>query len=195
MQTNRGMNYDTRSLIQSNYVGEMYNNIDYDTGSNDNYFEMGESLTDTNGILEENINVQPSLIFQVEMRNIINRHAAPLGMYDELINLMNKFWMSNSCYHQFTPLMSRRVLTRQVEKMQNSYGMKPKHISVVLSDGRPATIPTFCVKNMILSLLMDKKLMNSNNIAQGYDILTGKEVQNIANNSNYGEIHTGRAWK
>ena len=94
--TNRGIHYDTRSLIQSNFVGDLYNIIDYDTGSNDNYFEMGDCLTDTNEIIEENINVQPSLVFQVEMRNIINRHAAPLGMYDELINLMNNFWMSNS---------------------------------------------------------------------------------------------------
>ena len=92
MQTNRGMNYDTRSLIQSNYVGDLYNNIDYDTGSNDIYFDIGDCLADTNDILEENINVQPSLIFQVEMRNIINRHAAPLGMYDELINLMRTLY-------------------------------------------------------------------------------------------------------
>jgi hypothetical protein len=72
-------------------VGDLYNNIDYDTGSNDVYFDIGDGLANTNEILEENINVQPSLIFQVEMRNIINRHATPLGMYDELINLMNKF--------------------------------------------------------------------------------------------------------
>ena len=59
MQTNRGMNCDTRSLIQSNYVGELYNNIDYDTGSNDVYFDIGDGLDNTNEILEENIMFNP----------------------------------------------------------------------------------------------------------------------------------------
>ena len=73
-------------------------------------------------------------------------------------------------------------------ELQNAYGMKPEHTSVVQYDVCPATIPTFCVKTMILSVLMDNKLMNSNNITKGYAILTGREVPKIANNSNYGEI-------
>jgi hypothetical protein len=45
---------------------------------------------------------------------------------------------------------------------------------------------------MILSPVLDGNLMHSDNIAEGYDIFTGKGSQP---DDVYGEIHTGDAWE
>jgi hypothetical protein len=45
---------------------------------------------------------------------------------------------------------------------------------------------------MILSLVLDENLMHHNNIAEGYDIFTGKGSEP---DDFYGEIHTGDAWE
>jgi hypothetical protein len=45
---------------------------------------------------------------------------------------------------------------------------------------------------MILSLVLDENLMHPDNIAEGYDIFTGKGSQP---DDIYGEIHTGDAWE
>ena len=51
--------------------------------------------------------------------------------------------------------------------------MKPQHQNVRLSDNSIATVSTFDIEHMILSLLNDESLMSSENIAEGYDLHTG----------------------
>ncbi len=65
---------------------------------------------------------------------------------------------------------------------------------VCLTDNTVATVPVFDAEAMILLLLHDKSLLRKENIAAGYDIFTGYELDGDSN-SNYGEIHTGDAWK
>ena len=73
--------------------------------------------------------------------------------------------------------------------------MKPTNQNVKLTDNTLATVPVFDAKTMILSLLHDPSLMKQENLAEGYDIFTGEELDGYNCNNNYGEIHTGDAWK
>ena len=50
----------------------------------------------------------------------------------------------------------------------------------------------FDIEAMILSLLQHKSLMSEENIAQGYDLFSGKLTKN---STHYGEVHTGDAWE
>ena len=70
--------------------------------------------------------------------------------------------------------------------------MKPKDVVVNLTFGGQATISIFDLEIMILSLLNDSSLMQPKNLAQGYDVFTGKS---IGRQDCYGEIHTGDAWE
>ena len=55
-----------------------------------------------------------------------------------------------------------------------------------------ASVAVYDLKAMIMSLLTDKRLMNPENIAPGYDLFTGKLVGDV---HHLGEIHTGDAWE
>ena len=46
---------------------------------------------------------------------------------------------------------------------------------------------------MIISLLSDPSVMNEKNLAEGYNVLTGKVDNHCANNK-YGEVQTGDEW-
>jgi hypothetical protein len=46
---------------------------------------------------------------------------------------------------------------------------------------------------MIISLLSDPSAMNKFNLAEGYNVLTGK-VDNHPANNKYGEVHPGDVW-
>jgi hypothetical protein len=50
----------------------------------------------------------------------------------------------------------------------------------------------FNLEAIILSIVLDDKLMHPDNIAEGYDIFIGKV---IGPNDVYGEIHYGDAWE
>jgi hypothetical protein len=47
---------------------------------------------------------------------------------------------------------------------------------------------------MIMSMLTDDQIMNPNNIAQGYNLFSGKSVEGQGHDDVYGEIHTGNIW-
>ena len=61
-----------------------------------------------------------------------------------------------------------------------------------LSGGVQATVSVLNLKAMLLSLLLDDNLMRPENLAEGYNIFTGKGSQP---DDVYGEIHTGDAWE
>jgi hypothetical protein len=47
---------------------------------------------------------------------------------------------------------------------------------------------------MIMSMLTDPSLMNPNNFAEGYNVLTGDVSVDHPSNHKYGEVHTGDSW-
>ena len=61
-----------------------------------------------------------------------------------------------------------------------------------MSGGKVATVSLFDIDAMILSLLQHKSLMSEGNMAQGYDLFSGKPTKN---STHYGEVHTGDAWE
>ena len=53
-------------------------------------------------------------------------------------------------------------------------------------DGSNATVSVFDIDHMILSLITDESLMAEDNLADGYDIFTGKVDKNNPNNKKNG---------
>jgi hypothetical protein len=54
--------------------------------------------------------------------------------------------------------------------------LKPKDILVNLNGGRQASVAVFNLEAMILSLVLDDRFMHPDNIADGYDLFTGKSM-------------------
>ena len=71
--------------------------------------------------------------------------------------------------------------------------LKPRHQQVKLSDGSITTVSAFDIKQMILPLITDDSLIPKENIAEGYDLHTGRVDSECEVNKRYGEIHTGDA--
>ena len=66
--------------------------------------------------------------------------------------------------------------------------MKPKDIDVKLTSGATATVSMFDLQAMILSLLSDDTLTKEENLADGYNHLTGYRTDD---GDIRGEIHIG----
>jgi hypothetical protein len=66
---------------------------------------------------------------------------------------------------------------------------------VQLHSGTLVTVPVFVIKEMIISMLMDKTLMMESNFAEGYNVLTGNVDMMNPSNQKYGEVHTGACTK
>ena len=116
-------------------------------------------------------------------------------MHDEIIDLVSTELQSESLRVNGPPLLSRKNFLKRVEQVFQTQDMKPQHQNVRLSDNSIATVSTFDIEHMILSLLNDESLMSSENIAEGYDLHTGLVDDQSDSNQCYGEIHTGDAWK
>ena len=80
----------------------------------------------------------------------------------------------------------------KLEKIMDVSKLKHDDVELNLSSGGVASVAVYNLEAMIMSLLTDKRLMNPENIAPGYDLFTGKSVGDI---HHLGEIHTGYAWE
>jgi hypothetical protein len=78
---------------------------------------------------------------------------------------------------------------KKLEKSLEVSKLKHNDVEVKLSSGGVASVAVFDLKAMILSLLMDKRLMTEENFADGLNIFTGNPEGVI---NDFGEIHTGR---
>ncbi len=65
---------------------------------------------------------------------------------------------------------------------------------MILHDRSRVTVPVFDAKAMILDLLTNTNLMNSTNIAEGYNVFTGDVDPTNQSNQKYGEVYTSDAW-
>ncbi len=82
-----------------------------------------------------------------------------------------------------------------LKKLETSFKMGTlthEDENVPLALGGNAIMAVFDVEAQILSLLIDESIMQRDNIADGYDIFTGKAT---GPNLNYREIHTVDAWE
>ena len=125
----------------------------------------------------------------------MQNHKTDMKVFDEVVDLVNDYTQSGRLSMESPPLTHRAAFLNAIEKQFESTPMKPKHVNVRLEDGQSATVSLFDVEAMILSLIMDDDLMNDSNIADGYNIFTGKAEQDHPSNDLYGEVHTGDAWE
>ena len=96
-----------------------------------------------------------------------------MKMHDEVIDLVNNA-LTKGCLHvNNPPLLNRQIFLTQVESVFQTKNLKPQHQHVKLSDGSVATVSTFDIEQMILSLITEDSLMSEENIAEGYDLHTG----------------------
>jgi hypothetical protein len=93
--------------------------------------------------------------------------------------MKKSFKLSNSI-HQISSytflwiLYRTEISLKQNERNLTTEILKPKNIRVNLKGGGQANVAVFNLEAMILSLILDENLMHPNNIAEGYDIFTGK---------------------
>lgn len=130
---------------------------------------------------------------QVQLNSLLNRNKASVGMYDEVVTLFNAYLTSPE-FSRMTTLKSRNKFLLETEKAFSIESMKPIYGRVKLTDNSIATVPVFDATAMILSLLHDPTIMVPENLAAGYDIFTGAELDGYECNGRYGEVHTGDAW-
>ena len=136
-----------------------------------------------------------SLPFQIQLMDIMQKHGCPMTLHYEVINLVNNGLLTGNLSTDNPPLLSRKPFLRQVERTFHTIKLKPRHQHVKLSDGSVATVSTFDIEQMILSLITDDSLMSKENIAEGYDLHSGLVDKECESNKRYGEIHTGDAWE
>ena len=132
-----------------------------------------------------------SYCFQLDLIHALSKHRINLNVHDEIIQVIKKH--SSDCKLNFSSynLLNRKPFLTKIERDLSSTILKPKDILVNLNGGRQASVAVFNLEAMILSLVLDDRFMHPDNIADGYDLFTGK-VNGPDNH--YGEIHTGDAW-
>ena len=102
-----------------------YNNVDQFLN---NYKEVqGQQSTETSKV-------------QIKLNHLINSHNAPLKLYDDIVNLFNKY-MSSDNFNKFAQLKSRKSFIKANESTYKVTHLRPKHQNVVLTDGAEVTMP------------------------------------------------------
>ncbi len=130
---------------------------------------------------------------QIKLNNLINNQKASLKLYNNIVNLFNKYISSNN-FNQLAKLKSRKSFIKLMELSYRVTHLWPKNRDVMLHDGSEVTVPVFKAKSMILNLFTNKITMDKSNIAEGYNVFTGNVDDGHTANKQYGEIHTGDAW-
>ena len=93
---------------------------------------------------------------------------------------------------QQTPFVLHCVFEKFKKDLITS-SMKPKHVSVTLSDRVKTLVSAFDAKTMILLFLANDSLMRKHNLASRCDTFTGKVDKSDHCNQSCRSIHTGDA--
>ena len=139
-----------------------------------------------------NCSLPPSYQFQLDLLATLSKHRIDLNVHDEIIHLIKQHSSDQKLHFSSDTLQNRHVFLKKIERNLSTEIFKPKDVLVKLKGGGQANVSIFNLEAMILSLVLDDNLMHSDNIAEGYDIFTGKGGQP---DDVYGEIHTGDAWE
>ena len=131
---------------------------------------------------------------QIRLNDVINRHKAPLLLYDEIVHLINDY-ISSDNFSKYGKLKTRQSFIRQMEMTHPTVtALRPVNKQVTLHDGTQVSIPVFDARSMIMDIMTNPILMRKENFAEGYNVFTGDVDNNHPSNLNYGEIHTGDEW-
>ncbi len=153
---------------QDNYSGDCFSNSDWATESAISA-TLGSDSSDENSesnftlFQEKNVQTMAVTKLQVQVNDLINRNKAILGMYDDICQLFNNY-ISSADFDQFAKLKKRTPFIRLMEYMYNTHALKPINRTVKLHYGTHVTVSIFDTKQMIISLLSDKTLMEKNTL-------------------------------
>ncbi len=89
----------------------------YDESNADDFDEVDE-ISIKKIPFSENEPLQPHVMFQVEMRNMLSKHVAPLCLYDRIMSLMNSYLQSGHYFNQ--PFMCSRALQKHLKSIYNT---------------------------------------------------------------------------
>jgi hypothetical protein len=134
----------------------------------------------------------PSSQFQLDLLSTLSKHRIDLNLHNEIIDVIKQHSSDHKLHFSSDTLQNRIPFLKKMESNLHVSQLKPKDILVNLNGGGKANVAVFNLKAMILSLLLDDNLMRPKNIAEGFDIFTGK---GSLPDDVYGEIHTGDAWE
>ena len=105
---------------------------------------------------KKDVELDVSYSLQIELMNILQKHGCNLGMYDEVINLIQTYLRTSKLDPKHPDVLTQKVLISQIEKDFKTISLKPKHVNVNISDGTEATVSLFNTEHMICSLVSDK---------------------------------------
>ncbi len=70
-------------------------------------------------------------------------------------------------------LLGEHVFLRSIQETNQTLALRLTNMNVQHHCGTLVTVLVFDIKEMIISMLMDKTLMTESNFAEGYNVLTG----------------------
>ncbi len=109
---------------------------------------------------------------QIRLNDIINRHKAPLLLYDEIVHLFNDY-ISSENFSKYGKLKTRQSFIKGLEISHPSIiALRSVNKLVTLHNDTQVTVPVFDIHAMILDILTNPELMREENFAEGYDIFT-----------------------
>jgi len=127
LSMNRSLNFSGISLLQSSKKNDnLMNATDnheyildspYDESNADDFDEVDE-ISSMKIPFSENDPLQPHVMFQVEMRNMLSKQGAPLCLYDRIMSLMNSYLQSGHYFNQ--PFMCSRALQKHLKSIYNT---------------------------------------------------------------------------
>ncbi len=133
----------------------------------------------------------PSFRFQLQLSSICKQHRTDLKLQEEIIALIQQHFIDRALAFSSDYLQNRSAFVKSLGKNFQTDTLKHKDVIVPGAKDGSNSVTVFSLEAMILSLLLDNSIMHPDNIAEGYDLLTGKST---GPTNHYGEIHTGDAW-
>ena len=189
------INYSRLELLDVPHSTDLnsINSTDESTFVIDHENEFSDTNYDNN--LSESDNQFSTAVSKVQIRlnNLINNHKASIKLYDDIVQLFNDY-ISSPNFDQYAKLKTRKSFIKSIESTHQVTQLRPRNMEVWLHNGGRVTVPVFDAKAMILDLLTNPELMNTTNIAEGYNVFTGDVDENNIANKKYVEIHTRDEW-
>jgi hypothetical protein len=128
----------------------------------------------------------------MELARICDRHRTDMKFFNEVNQLIKQHFIGRQLSFSTDNLTTRLSFIKNLGTNFKTERLKHEDVKVPLSHGGNAITTVFNLEAQILSLLLDESLLHPDNIANQYNIFTGKAT---CLNLYYGEIHTGDAWE
>jgi hypothetical protein len=135
------------------------------------------------------------LAFMVHLTHVLDSHREnDLSLVNDAIQCIRYHAKSKGVNMATFKAYSRKQMISSLVKLYQLENMVPINMTVKLRRGTEVSIPTFNMKEKILTMLGNKNLMKPENYASNYDIFTGAPTD-PTKASILDEFHTGDAWK